>query len=107
MRRKKYQEEKESLGWDAQRHSMHSDPRSLPYQGNADPLPLINQTPKAVEVAGSKAAQQEIDWIAFREYLSRIYNSPNTVKVRLCYAKKFYHVLLENNAEDLLGIESQ
>jgi hypothetical protein len=45
MRKKKYQEEKESLGRDAQHHSMHSDPRSLRYLGNVDPLPLINETP--------------------------------------------------------------
>ncbi|HEU4444240.1 MAG TPA: hypothetical protein VFR94_06175 [Nitrososphaeraceae archaeon] len=60
-----------------------------------------------VEVARSKAAQQGIDWIAFKEYLSKTYNSPNSVKIRLCYAKKFYHVLLENNAQDLWAIESQ
>lgn len=61
-------------------------------------------------VSGSKPNQVLIvfDWLAFKEYLSKTYNnSPKTVKVRLCYAKKFYHELLRNDVmHDLLAIES-
>jgi intergrase/recombinase len=50
----------------------------------------------------------EIDWSAFKDdYLSRTCNNTNTAKVRLYYAKKYYHVLLENDAHDLLCIESE
>jgi hypothetical protein len=57
------------------------------------------------EVPGSKPTQGIIiDWLAFKQYLSKTYNnSPNTAKIRLCYAKKFYHVLYQNDAHDLLA----
>jgi hypothetical protein len=47
-----------------------------------------------------------LDWLAFKDYLSKHYNR-NTTKARLCYAKRYYHVLLNEDASDLLDIESQ
>jgi hypothetical protein len=46
--------------------------------------------------------------LAFEEYFSKTY-SRNTARIRLFYAKKFYHVLLEDNSAmqgDFLTIES-
>jgi len=46
--------------------------------------------------------------LAFQEYLSKTY-SRNTARIRLFYAKKLYHVLLEDNntmQRDFLIIES-
>jgi hypothetical protein len=59
----------------------------------------------ALEVVGSKAPAQGLDWLGFQEYLSKTYCSKNTAKVTLLYAKKFYHVLVQNDAQDLLTIE--
>lgn len=61
------------------------------------------------EVTGSKPARSlavvaVIDWLAFKEYLDNTSNS-NTARIRLFYAKKFYHVVLEDNAHDLLTVE--
>ena len=64
------------------------------------------QPPKEVEVRGPNPLQT-IDWIAFKEYLLKTCNSKNTVKVRMCYAKKYYRVLLANDAKDLLTIGSE
>jgi hypothetical protein len=53
-------------------------------------------------------AAAAIDWLSFNDYLSKNYNhNSNTVKVRMCYAKKYYHVLLEEDVSDLLAIESK
>jgi hypothetical protein len=67
---------------------------------------------KEVEVTGSNPVQgltttTTINWLAFKEdYLLKHYNE-NTTKVRLCYAKRYYHILLNEDASDLLEIESQ
>ena len=98
MRKKKKKEEKESLGWAL-------IPGPLPYQGNVQPFPL-NEITKAVEVVGLEAPAQGLDWLGFQEYLSKTCGSKNTAKIRLLYAKKFYHVLVQNDAQDLLTIES-
>ena len=67
---------------------------------------VTDKSSKAVELPGSKPRQGFINWLAFKDYLSKNYNR-NTAKVRLCYAKRFYHVLLEEDAKDLLAIESE
>ncbi|MDQ3968719.1 MAG: hypothetical protein M3275_10040, partial [Thermoproteota archaeon] len=52
-------------------------------------------------------SNNKVDWLAFKDYLSKHYNH-NTTKVRLCYAKRYYHVLLNEDASSLLvDIESQ
>jgi hypothetical protein len=89
-----------------------------------------NRDYKEVEVAGSNPVQgflsiynnyqaklprqldeqsnnnNKVDWLAFKEYLSKHYNR-STTKIRLCYAKRYYHVLLNEDASDLLEVESQ
>ncbi|MDF2769500.1 MAG: hypothetical protein K0S91_2335, partial [Nitrososphaeraceae archaeon] len=40
-------------------------------------------------------------WVKFQEYLLTIHNK-HTAKARLLYSKKYYHVLTEANAQELL-----
>src|SRR5215217_6075658 len=58
-----------------------------------------------VELWGPNPPQGFVNWLAFKDYLSKQCNR-NTAKVRLCYAKRFYHVLLNEDVHDLLAIES-
>jgi intergrase/recombinase len=69
---------------------------------------------RKVEVLGSKPSQgsyysysysSPINWLDFKDYLEKSYNH-NTAKIRLCYAKRYYHVLLEEDTSDLLSVES-
>jgi hypothetical protein len=89
------------------------------------PTPSPKRDPKQVEVAGSNPAQGssyyynnhaelprhptngqssssqqllQIDWLDFREYLSKTCNQ-NTIKIRLFYAKKYSHVLTGRSSE--------
>jgi hypothetical protein len=48
----------------------------------------------------------KLDWLSFKDYLLKHYNK-NTTKARLCYAKRYYHVLLNEDASDLIAVESQ
>jgi hypothetical protein len=79
MRKKKKKEEKESLVWAL-------IPGPLPYQGNVQPFPL-NQITKAVEVVGSKAPAQGLDWLGFQEYLSKTCGS-KTLQKSDCYMQR-------------------
>jgi hypothetical protein len=45
--------------------------------------------------------------MTFKEYLLKTCNSKNTAKVRMCYAKKYSRVLLDNDAKDLLTTGSE
>jgi hypothetical protein len=73
-------------------------------------------TPKKVDIVSSNNNSNSdnndyniiIDWLAFKDYLLKTCKSNrNTAKARICYAKKFYHVLLENDGQVLLTMESQ
>jgi len=44
-------------------------------------------------------------WVKFQEYLLKVYNK-HTAKVRLLYAKKYYHILKESNAQELLTLSN-
>jgi hypothetical protein len=44
-------------------------------------------------------------WVKYHEYLLKIYNK-HTAKVRLLYSKKYYHVLTEANAQELLMLSN-
>jgi hypothetical protein len=126
IRKKKKKEEVGSPGRD-------SDPGPLPLKVPTGGLPSLSNT-SYNEVTGSKVlplppsssppVQEEgtnvlsskpsqgsssffINWLAFQDYLSKTCNNSNTAKVRMCYAKKFYYVLFEEEADDLLAIESE
>jgi hypothetical protein len=44
-------------------------------------------------------------WVKFQEYLIKIHNK-HTAKVRLLYSKKYYHILTEANAQELLTLSN-
>jgi len=48
---------------------------------------------------------EEEFWVKFQEYLLNIYNR-HTAKVRLLYSKKYYHILTEANAQELLTLSN-
>ncbi len=64
------------------------------------------ELPRQLDEEQRQSNNNNLDWLAFKDYLSKHYNR-NTTKVRLCYAKRYYHVLLNEDASDLLDIESQ
>ncbi len=70
-----------------------------------------HQSRIGTNVLGSKPSHGSssffVNWLAFQDYLSKTCNNSNTAQVRMCYAKKFYHVLFEEDAHDLLAIESK
>jgi hypothetical protein len=45
-------------------------------------------------------------WLRYKEYLLRNYNK-QTAKARISYAKKFCHVLVKDNAQDLLILSNE
>jgi hypothetical protein len=45
-------------------------------------------------------------WNRFKEYLKTTHREKSVV-CRLSYAKKYYHVLLEDNAQDILSLSDQ
>jgi hypothetical protein len=109
------------------------DPRPVPYQGNATTTATTTTTavagkgnnnnsssnsngkdnaliscPQEVELSGSNPVhfQGFTNWLAFKDYLSNNYHR-NTAKIRLCYAKRFAHVLLNKDVRNLLAVESE
>ena len=81
------------------------DSSSLYYYNN-QPEQLPRQLDEQSNQQQPPAAAAAVDWLVFKDYLLKHYNT-NTTKVRLCYAKRYYHVLLNEDASDLLQIESQ
>ena len=45
-------------------------------------------------------------WIKFKEYLKTTHREKSVI-CRLSYAKKYYHILLEDNAQDILSLSDQ
>jgi hypothetical protein len=43
-------------------------------------------------------------WIKFKEYLVKQIQSPHTVRNKVQYVKRFYYVLENENAQDLLSV---
>jgi hypothetical protein len=71
-------------------------------------LPYIVRPPRQRSTSLSYQASNDnsIDdddkfWVKFQEYLLTIHNK-HTAKSRLLYSKKYYHVLTEANAQELL-----
>jgi hypothetical protein len=67
-----------------------------------------NNQPELPRQLDEQKQQQsnKLDWLSFKDYLLKHYNK-NTTKARLCYAKRYYHVLLNEDASDLIAVESQ
>jgi len=43
----------------------------------------------------------------FREYLVKQEQSPHTIRNKIQYVKRFYYVLQEENAQDLISVSSE
>ena len=78
--------------------------RSLPYTVR---LPRQRSTKLSYQVTDNMFAinNDEEFWVKFQEYLLKIYNK-HTAKVRLLYSKKYYHILTEGNAQELLTLSN-
>lgn len=74
----------------------------LYYNDNQAELPRHLDEQKQKQQQSNK----QLDWLSFKDYLLKHYNR-NTTKARLCYAKRYYHVLLNEDASDLIAVESQ
>jgi hypothetical protein len=71
--------------------------RSLPYR-------VRSPRQRSTSLSYQDTNDNRIDakfWIKFQEYLLTIHNR-HTAKARLLYSKKYYHVLTEANAQELL-----
>jgi hypothetical protein len=85
---------------------------SNPAQGLGSSLYYYNKNqaelPRQLDEQKQQKQQSnnKLDWLSFKDYLLKHYNR-NTTKARFCYAKRYYHVLLNEDASDLLEIESQ
>jgi hypothetical protein len=64
------------------------------------------ELPRQLDEQQSITTTMIIDWSVFKDYLEKTYNH-NTAKVRMCYARQFYSVLLNGDAKKLLSIESE
>ena len=78
--------------------------RSLPYTVR---LPRQHSTKLSYQVTDNMFAinNDEEFWLKFQEYLLKIYNK-HTAKVRLLYSKKYYQILTDANAQDLLSLSN-
>jgi hypothetical protein len=72
--------------------------RSLPYRVRP---PRQRSTSLLSYQASNNISIDDEIWVKFQEYLLTIHNS-HTAKSRLLYSKKYYHVLTEANAQELL-----
>ncbi len=43
----------------------------------------------------------------FKEYLTKQKQSPHTIRNKIQYAKRFYYVLQEENAQDLMSVSPE
>ena len=70
-------------------------------------LPSQRSTKLSYQVTNNIFAtnNDEEFWVKFQEYLLKIYNK-HTAKVRLLYSKKYYQVLTEANAQELLMLSN-
>ena len=71
--------------------------RSLPYIVRP---PRQRSTSLSYKVSHDNSIDDKF-WVKFQEYLLTIHNR-HTAKARLLYSKKYYHVLTEANAQELL-----
>ena len=92
-----------------------SEPRkrstSLSYQGRNSLQGYIsrnneNELHKAKNIFCIEQPLNEEFWIKFKEYLKTTHREKNVI-CRLSYAKKYYHILLEDNAQDILSLSDQ
>ena len=76
--------------------------RSLPYIVR---LPRQRSTRLSYQDTDENSVNDDDFWIKYQEYLLKTYNK-HTAKVRLLYSKKYYHVLTEANAQELLMLSN-
>jgi hypothetical protein len=81
------------------------DPRPLPYQGETATTTTTTTTEvvETLEVLGPNPRlpsppSPPINWTDFRAYLLKSCR-PNTVKIRMCYARRFYSLLSNQGAD--------
>ncbi len=76
--------------------------RSLPYVVRP---PRQRSTSLSYQASNDNSIDDNEFWIKFQEYLLTSQNR-HTAKARLSYSKKYYHVLTEANAQELLTLSN-
>jgi hypothetical protein len=84
---------------------------SLSYQGRNSLQGYIspnneNELHKAKNNFCIEQPLNEEFWIKFKEYIKTTHREKSVI-CRLSYAKKYYHILLEDNAQDILSLSDQ
>ncbi len=86
--------------------SLSSDNTALPNTVRSLPYTVRPPRQRSTSLSYQASNDNSIDdddkfWVKFQEYLLTIHNK-HTAKSRLLYSKKYYHVLTEANAQELL-----
>jgi hypothetical protein len=76
--------------------------RSLPYRVRP---PRQHSTSLSYQATNDISIDDDKFWVKFQEYLLTSHNK-HTAKARLLYSKKYYHVLTEANAQELLTLSN-
>jgi hypothetical protein len=66
----------------------------------------LNQSYQGISETVNYIDNDEKFWLNYKEYLLRNGNK-TTANIRLSYSKKYYHVLIEGNAQKILSLSKQ